>query len=110
MKPKLAYNFSRINMVYFVLQNSCPKFYPKNGSVWLFLVNQKLRRKHPVDHRHNYMKVSPLRSPTNFKKGVFSKKNANCLKIVFKSKVGILYILSNKNKLVYTMFWRIYPA
>ena len=71
-------------MMQFVLRNSGPKFYSKNGSFWLFLVNQKLRRKNPVDHRHNYIKVSALRSPTNFKKGIFSKKNANCLKIVFK--------------------------
>ena len=60
-------------MVLFVLRKSGPKFYPKNGSFWLFLVNQKLRRKYPVDHRHNYIRVSPLRSPTNFKKAIISK-------------------------------------
>ena len=57
----------------FVLRNSGPKFYPKNGSFWLFLVNQKLRQKDPADHRHNYTKVSPLRSPTNFMEGIISK-------------------------------------
>ena len=85
-------------MVQFVLRNSGPKFYPKNGSFWLFLVNQKLRQKYPVDHRHNYIKVSPLRSPTNFKKGIISKKIAYCLKIVFKNKDGILY---SKNDLFF---------
>ena len=59
-------------MVYFVLRNSGPKFYPKNGSFWHFLVNQKLRQKYPADQRDIYIKVSPLRSPTNFKKGIFS--------------------------------------
>ena len=56
-------------MAQFVLKNSGPKFYPKNGSFWLFLVNQKLRQKNPVDHKHNSIKVSPLCSRTNFKKG-----------------------------------------
>ena len=73
MKTKLALNFSRINMVQFVLRNSGLKFYPKNGSFWLFLVNQKLRQKYPVDHRLNYIEMSPLRSTKNFKKIVFSK-------------------------------------
>ena len=54
------------------MQNSGPKIYPKNGSFCFFLVIQKLRRKYPVDHRHNYIKVSPLRSPTNFKKDTIS--------------------------------------
>ena len=46
-------------MVKFVLQNSGQKFYLKNESFWLFLVNQKLSQKQQVDHRHNYIKVSP---------------------------------------------------
>ena len=66
-------SLSRNRMVQFVLRNSGPKFYPKNGSFWLFLVNQKLRRKYPVDHRHKIIKVSLLRSSTNFKKGIISK-------------------------------------
>ena len=79
-------------MVQFVLQNSGPKFYPKNGSFWFFLVNRKLRQKYPVNHRHIYINVSLLRSPTNFNQEIFSKKNfANRLKTVFKEKVGILY-------------------
>ena len=62
-------------MVQFVLRNSGPKFYPKNESFWFFLVHKKLRQKYKVDHRHIYIyiKVSPLRSPTNFKKGIISK-------------------------------------
>ena len=60
-------------MVQFILRNSGPNFYLKNGSFWLFLVNQKLRRNYPVDHRHTYIKVSPLRSPANFMKGIISK-------------------------------------
>ena len=57
---------------------------PQKWVILAFLVNQKLRQKYPVDHRHNCIKVSPLRSPTNSKKGIFSKKIANRLKIVFK--------------------------
>ena len=49
-----------------------PKFYLKNGSFWLFLVYQNCATKHPVVHRHIYVKVSSLRSPTNFNKGLFS--------------------------------------
>ena len=77
MRTKLAWNFSWINMVIFDWQNSGPKFYPKNESFWLVLVNQNLRRKYPVDNRHIYIKVSPLRSPTNFMKlyGVYDLQN-----------------------------------
>ena len=87
MMTKLALNFSRINMVQFVLRISGSKFYPKNGSFWLFLVNQKLRQKYPVDQRVNYIKVSHLRSPTNFKKSICKTKSfvlkltANVLRI-----------------------------
>ena len=71
-------------MVLCVLRNSGPKLYPKNGSFWLFIVIQKLRQNCPVNHRHSYIKVSPLRSPTNFQKDYSPKKIANRLKIVFK--------------------------
>ena len=80
-------------MVQLVLRTSGPKFYPKNGSFWLFLVNQKLRRKYPVDHRHNYIKVSLLRSSTNFNKGIISKTmyklNYYCL--IGKKRLFLLY-------------------
>ena len=48
-------------------------FTPKMVHFWRFLVNQKLRRKYPVVHRHNYIKVSPLRSLKNLNKGIISK-------------------------------------
>ena len=42
-RTKVASNFTRINMVPFLLRNSQQKFYPKNGSIWLFSINQELR-------------------------------------------------------------------
>ena len=55
-------------------------------SFWLFLVNQKLRRKNPADHRHNYIKVSHLRSPINIMKGIFSKKKLQIVQKLFLNK------------------------
>ena len=93
MKKKLAQNFSRINMVQFVLRISGPIFYPKNGSFWLFLVNQKLRQKYPVDHRHNYIRLRPLRSLTNFKRGIFSKTLYKLIKFCLIDKKGSFYYI-----------------
>ena len=56
-----------------------------------------------VDHRHNYTKVSPLRSPTNFKKGIFSKKIAkNRSKKPF---LGTFWKILTKKR----VFWRALP-
>ena len=50
------------------MRNSGPKFYPMVHFGFSYLI-----KKYPVDLRHNTIKVSPLRSPTNFKKSIFSK-------------------------------------
>ena len=89
-------------MAQFVLKNSGPKFYPKNGSFWLFLVNQKLRQKNPVDHKHNSIKVSPLCSRTNFKKGYILQNILYFNLFLFDRQIGCFYyIITNflvKNK------------
>ena len=48
-------------------------FTPKMGRFGFSQLIKNYAKKYPVDHRHNYFKVSSLRSSTNFKKGIFSK-------------------------------------
>ena len=45
---------------------------PKRGRFGFSQLIKNYAKKYPVDHRHNYIKVSSLRSSTNFKKGIFS--------------------------------------
>ena len=80
-------------MVQFVSQKSGAKFYPKNGSFWLFLVNQKLRQKYPVDHRHNYIKGSFIHSPTDFKNGIISKILCKLIYFCLIDKKGRFYYI-----------------
>ena len=79
------------------MRSSGLKFYPKIWSFWLFLVNQKLRRKYPVDLRHNFIKESVLRSPTNFKKGLFTKTLYKLIYFCLINKKGRFYYIIGAN-------------
>ena len=48
-------------------------FTPKMGQFGFFCLSKITPKKNSVDHRHNYIKVSHLRSTTNFKRGIISK-------------------------------------
>ena len=84
-------------MVPFFLQNSQQKFYPKNGSFWLFSINQNYAETTLLIDMKIISQEASYAAQQSLTRVKFPKICANCLKFIFKQRFWVLYSKNHIN-------------